>query len=252
MSAKKLNIVVPMAGYGSRFAKAGYELPKPLIDTKGKPMIEVVVENLTPSIPHKFIFICQNAHLNTYGLRPLLQKVAPGCEILGIDGVTEGAACTVLLSKDLMDLEGPLMIANCDQYVDIKIDDYLGKMEEEGMDGLIMSMTADDPKWSYARYDENNNVTEVIEKVVVSDEATVGIYNYSKAADFVDSANEMIEADDRVKGEFYVAPVYNYLIRKGHRIGFYNIGEERNGMYGLGIPEDLEYFNANFDFSSQN
>ena len=80
-----------MVGYGSRFVKAGYELPKSLIDTKGKPMIEVVVENLTPSISHKFIFICQNAHLNTYGLRPLLQKVAPGCEILGIDdGVTEG------------------------------------------------------------------------------------------------------------------------------------------------------------------
>ena len=237
-----LNIVLPMAGHGSRFAVAGYDMPKPLIPVLGQTMTELVVNNLRPSQPHRFIFVCQQAHLDRYGLADHLNQIAPGCAILPVSQVTQGAACTVLLARDLIDNDAPLMIANCDQYVDIAIDDYLARMEQEQLDGLIMTMSADDPKWSFVRLDADNNITEVVEKVVVSNEATVGIYNFRHGRDFVYAADRMIAQDKRVNNEFYVAPAYNELLERGSKLGYYNVGSEGHGMYGLGIPADLEYF----------
>jgi dTDP-glucose pyrophosphorylase len=237
-----LNIVIPMAGHGSRFAQAGYDVPKPLIPVLGQTMTELVVNNLRPSQPHRFIFVCQQAHLDRYGLADHLRQIAPGCAFLPVSQVTQGAACTVLLARDLINNDDPLMIANCDQYVDISIDDYLARMEQDQLDGLIMTMSADDPKWSFVRLDAHNNITEVVEKVVVSNEATVGIYNFRHGRDFVDAAERMIALDKRVNGEFYVAPAYNELLERGSKLGYYNVGSERHGMYGLGIPADLDYF----------
>lgn len=232
-----INIVVPMAGRGSRFVKAGFTDPKPLISVYGHPMIEYVVKNITPAREHRFIFICQEEHLNRYHLAEKLWAIAPGCVIIPINYITEGAACTVLLAAEEIDNQDELMIANSDQYVDIDINDYLGKMA--GYDGLIMTMPASDPKWSYVKYDEQKLVTLVREKEVISDEATVGIYNYQHGSDFVKYARQMIDRNIRVNNEFYVAPVYNEMIEAGRRITFDDIGEK---MYGLGIPEDLEIF----------
>lgn len=237
-----LNIVIPMAGYGSRFADAGYTDPKPLIPVCGRPMIQLVIENITPNVPHRFIFVCQQMHIENYPLANLLHSVAPNCEIITIDRVTEGAACTVLLAQLLIDNANPLMIANCDQYVDVDINEYLHHLDADNLDGLIMTMTANHPKWSYLRFDDNNNVCEVVEKQVVSDEATVGIYNYRYGYLFVKAALKMIERNERVNNEFYVAPVYNVMIAENKKIGFYNIGSEGKRMYGLGIPEDLASF----------
>lgn len=205
-------------------------------------MIRLVTENIRPNQPHRFVYICQRAHVEAYGLREKLASYAPNSVIVEIDGLTEGAACTVLQAKDLIDSDDALMIANSDQYVDISIDDYLAEMDEKALDGLIMTMYADDPKWSFARLDENGLVTEVVEKQVISEHATVGIYNFRRGADFVRCAEAMIAADLRVNGEFYVAPVYNGLVAEGGRIGIYDVGSEAAGMYGLGIPADLDLF----------
>lgn len=237
-----LNIVVPMAGAGSRFAKAGYTDPKPLIPVNGVPMIKLVIDNLRPASPHRFIFICQAAHIEAYGLVDKLSAWAPGCAILGLDGLTEGAACTVLAARALIDNDDALMIANSDQYVDIGIDAYLDSMTSRALDGLIMTMKASDPKWSFVGLDAENMVTTVVEKEVISDEATVGIYNFARGSDFVGAADEMIARDLRVNNEFYVAPTYNQLIEQGSKIGVFNVGEEAAGMYGLGIPADLDLF----------
>lgn len=246
-----LNIVIPMAGRGSRFAKEGYIDPKPLIKLKNKRMIEVVINNLKPSTPHRFIFVCQRQHVEEYQLEKFLKSWAPGCEIVCIDGITEGAACTVMCAKEFIDNEDPLMIANSDQWIDIDINDYLAYMDDNDLDGLIMTMKADDPKWSYAELDNNGLVKKVVEKVVVSDEATVGIYNYKKGADFCKNVLTMIKNEERTNGEFYVAPVYTLMVNNDKaKIGIYNIGEEANGMYGLGIPSDLELF-LSLDVSSR-
>jgi len=239
-----INIVIPMAGRGSRFADAGYTTPKPLIPIHGTPMIRVVIENMRPSRDHRFIFICQNDAIATYDLTDRLQVWAPGCEIIGLDGVTEGAACTVLKAAALIDTSAPLMIANSDQYVDIAIDDYLADMDERRLDGLIMTMDADDPKWSFAETDQEGMVKRVVEKEVISRHATVGVYNYRHGSDFCRGANQMIAEDLRVNGEFYVAPVYDRLIADGARIGIHSVGSEADGMYGLGIPKDLNLFQS--------
>lgn len=238
-----LNIVIPMAGRGSRFQKEGYELPKPLIPVLGKPMIQLVINNLRPKRAHRFIFICLQEHLEKYNVIEKLKIWAgENAEILTVAQVTEGAACTVLLAKDFINNDNPMMIANSDQWVDIDINDYLNVMDKAQADGMIMTMWANDPKWSFVKLNENREVTEVVEKQVISNEATVGIYNYKHGKYFVEAAESMIAKNLRVNGEFYVAPTYNEMIAKGKKIRIYNIGKESDGMYGLGIPSDLKLF----------
>ena len=237
-----LTIVVPMAGRGSRFADAGYELPKPLLPLHGVPMIEVVAANLTPSEPARFVFVCRREHLSDHAFQAGLEQAAPGCAIVPIDAVTEGAACTVLLAADEIDPEDVLVIANSDQWVDHSIDAHLATLRRERLDGLIMTMTADDPKWSFVELDGARRVTNVVEKEVVSDEATVGIYTFARGGDFLRAATAMIAAERRVLGEFYVAPAYNEMIAEGAVIGIDNVGSEGAGMYGLGTPGDYEAF----------
>lgn len=239
-----LNIVIPMAGLGTRFRDAGYTRPKPLIPVLGRPMIQVVIDNLRPSCPHRFIFINLRENVETHGLDRLLERWAPRCVNITIDRVTEGAACTVLLVRESINNDNPLMIANCDQWVDFDVDDYLAELDRAATDGLIMTMWADDPKWSYVRLDAAGRATEVVEKEVVSNAATVGIYNFRRGADFVWAAERMIAKDLRVNGEFYVAPTYNELLAEGKTVALYDVGREYDGMFGLGIPSDLEKFEA--------
>ena len=232
-----LNRVVPMAGRGSRFSNAGYKMPKPLIDVHGHYMIEYVTKNLTPQIEHRFIYICQEEHLEKYQLEKYLRQIAPNCVVVTVDHITEGAACTVLLAEGYINSNDSLMIANSDQYIDTDINHYLRQMNN--YDGLIMTMPANDPKWSFIKVDEKNLVSMVREKEVISNEATVGVYNYKHGKDFVKYAHLMIEKNIRVNNEFYVAPVYNEMIDAGMKITYFDVGEK---MYGLGTPEDLSEF----------
>lgn len=237
-----LNIVIPMAGRGSRFADAGYAFPKPLIDVKGKAMIEVVVDNLRPTGgDYRFIFICQREHYEKYDLYNILKNATGNkFEVVQISGVTEGAACTVLCAAQYINTDDELLIANSDQYVDMSIDDFLAKARSGGKDGLIMTFKASHPKWSYARVGEAGSVVEVAEKRVISDQATVGVYYYKHGKDFVEAAQSMIHKNIRHNNEFYVCPVYNELIMQDKKIYVSEI--EPDTMHGLGTPEDLNAF----------
>jgi NDP-sugar pyrophosphorylase family protein len=231
-----------MAGRGSRFLQEGFKLPKPLIPIHGRPMIELVINNLRPRQEHRFIFLCLSEHIKRYNIDARLQVWAPGSVVVEVADVTEGAACTVLLAKKLINSLEPLMIANSDQWIDFSIDDYLACLGTKELDGLIMTMWADDPKWSFVRIDKLNRVCEVVEKKVVSNIATVGIYNFKQGRQFVTAAESMISKGLRVNDEFYVAPVYNEMISGGSAIGCFDVGKEFDGMYGLGIPTDLKLF----------
>ena len=177
-----------MAGRGSRFADAGYELPKPLIKMHGQPMIRYVISNLRPNLPYRFIFLCLSENIIKYCVDQLLRDWEPTCEIVAVDNVTEGAACTVLLAKRFINSDDSLMIANSDQYIDLNINDYLDMLNTRHLDGLIMTMTASHPKWSFAAVDAAGRVIQVAEKEPISNEATVGIYNFTRGADYVRSA----------------------------------------------------------------
>ena len=233
---EKLNVVIPMAGAGSRFSNAGYTFPKPLIDVNGKPMIQRVVENI--AIEANYIFIVQKSHREKYNLDSMLNMIAPNCKIVEIEGMTEGAACTTLLAKEYINNDSPLFIANSDQYVKWDSSHFMYKMKEHDVDGGIVTFKATHPKWSYAQTDSLGNVVKVAEKDPISDNATVGFYYWKRGRDYVSFCEDMIALDQRVNGEFYVCPVYNNAIREGKGIKTYEVEE----MWGLGTPEDLEQY----------
>ena len=235
-SSLPINIVIPCAGLGSRFSKAGYTFPKPLIDVNGKPMIQVVVENL--NISGRFIFIVQKSHYEQYNLKYFLNAIAPNCVIIQTDGLTEGSACSILLAREYINNDNPLLLANSDQYIEWDPRQFLYTCGGEGIDGCISTFTNSHPKFSYAKVDENGYVTDVAEKQVISQHATTGIYYWSKGSDFVKYADRMIEKNIRVNNEFYTCPVFNEAIQDGKRIKI----EHAAKFWCLGTPEDLEFY----------
>ena len=236
---KKLNVLIPMAGAGSRFAQAGYTFPKPLIEVRGKPMIQVVVENL--NIEANYIYIVQKEHYEKYNLNYLLSLITPGCKIVQVDGLTEGAACTTLLAKEFINNDSPLVMANSDQFVEWNSNECMYAFNADAIDGGILTFKATHPKWSYAKLDENGFVSEVAEKKPISDNATVGIYFWKKGSDYVKYAEQMIAKNIRTNNEFYVCPVFNEAIGDGKKIRVKQIEK----MWGIGTPEDLNYFLEN-------
>ena len=236
----KMNVLIPMAGAGSRFEKAGYTFPKPLIDVRGKPMIQWVVDNL--NVEAKYIFIVQQSHFEKYNLKETLSNFCPNNEIIQIDGITEGAACTTLLAKQYIDKDEPLIIANSDQFVEWDSDEFIYSCSASDLDANILTFNSTHPKWSFAKLNDLGFVTEVAEKKPISDLATAGIYYWRKGSDYVKYAEQMIDKNIRVNSEFYVCPVFNEAIQDNKKVRTYNIDK----MWGLGTPEDLEHFLKNY------
>lgn len=235
---ERLQVVIPAAGLGSRFSNAGHKFPKPLISVQNKPMIQVVVDNL--NMDAKFIFIVQKEHCEKYNMESMLKVIAPGCEVVQIDGLTEGAACTVLKAEQFIDNDSPVIIANSDQFVEWDSSEFMYAMSSENIDGGILTFSSVHPKWSYVRRGEDGFICEVAEKKVISDEATVGIYYFKRGSDLVKSIKSMISNNDRHNSEYYLAPAFNYAIKNGLKIKPFKI--DANKTHGLGVPEDLDYF----------
>lgn len=239
----KMNVIIPMSGQGSRFKVSGYTFPKPLIEVHGKPMIQVVVDNLNcDPITCKFIYIVQESHYTDYNLKYLLNLITPGCEIVRTNGLTEGSACSVLLAREYIDSDIPLLMANSDQFLEWSNHEFIYGMVSSGVDGGISTFTGTHPKWSFAKVDKDGFVTEVAEKKPISDIATTGIYYWKKGSDFVKYADQMISKNVRTNGEFYICPVFNEAINDGKKIRISHCKK----MWGLGVPEDLEYFLENY------
>ena len=246
---KCINIVVPMAGEGSRFVKAGYKDPKPFIPVGGKPMIRWVLDNMLPKepIPVKFHLIMREKHITDYSLACLFDAMPLNVsfEIYPTKDLTEGAACSVLLAKHMIDSENPLVIVNSDQFLEWNSDAFYKSLLNPTYNGCILTFLqpdTSDTKWSYASVNNDGLVTEVAEKKWISPFATVGLYGWAKGSDFVRYANQMIEKNIRTNGEFYVCPVYNEAIAEGQKIRV----SLCKGMWGLGIPEDLEKFRRDY------
>jgi len=240
----KLRIVIPMAGEGSRFRQAGYTISKPLIPIKGKPMIMWVLDNLRSKIPEVQKRIEYHLIVRSQVMDEL--KDLSGVVLHPIPSLTDGAACTVLtVREELMKDNNPLLIANSDQYLEWSFDNFLETCVNPGYDGCISTFynpDSNDTKWSFAQLDNNGLVTKVAEKEYIGPNATTGIYYWQDGSKFVKYVDEMIEKNERVKNEFYVCPVYNYLMRDGGKIRV----SDCKKMWGLGIPEDLEKFRKEF------
>jgi len=236
-----INIVIPMAGEGSRFVTAGYTTPKPFINVNGKTMIELVLDNLAyPDA--RFILIARKSHMDDQA--PLVDRIQSRYNALfiSVDRLTQGTACTVLFARKEINNDMPLMIANSDQLVDLCIADFIDDALERQLDGSILTFVDQhkDPKWSFAKLNRHNHVVEVKEKIPISNIATVGIYFFTRGRYFVDAAIDMIIENERVNNEFYTCPTYNYIIREGKKIGVFSIDTEK--MHGLGTPGDLDAY----------
>lgn len=240
MTDNNLQIVIPMAGGGARFAQAGYALPKPLIEVfNNVPMIEVVLKSLEGiANDYNYRFVIQREHQEKFGLADRLRALKPGCVIKMLDGLTDGAARTVLSAKDYFNPLAPVLLVNSDQFITLNWKDFFSKNKKIGADHSILTFGADHPKWSYAKVDSDNWVTEVVEKSVVSQHATCGLYYFRRSSDLIWGIEEMIRKDFRVASELYVAPSINYLIQRGDRVSIYNV----DSMSGLGVPDDLTTF----------
>jgi dTDP-glucose pyrophosphorylase len=236
-----MKILIPMAGEGSRFAKEGYTFPKPLIDVNGKPMIQNVVENI--SFEADYIFLVRKSHLEKYpGLESTLERITNGkTTIVTVDSLTEGAACTALLAKDYINNDDDLLIANSDQIIEYSKENFVIIKDKINVDGIVFAFRSTHPKWSFVKLNNENYITEVAEKKPISDVATCGIYWYKRGKDFVSAAEQMISKNIRVNNEFYVAPVYNEMISNGKSILPFFVDK----MYGIGTPEDLNYYLEN-------
>jgi len=228
-----MNIVIPMAGAGSRFD--GYtHTPKPLIPVNGDPMILSVLNNIV-GLGDKITLIANSSYLNDQELWESTGDYE--FDVIWVNELTEGPACTALLARDEIDNDEPLMIINCDQIIDDYDDVLLDRFATvNGADGVIGCFLSSHPKNSYVKVDPNGLVTEVKEKIVISNLATNGLHYWARGEDFVSSALDMIGNDDRYNGEFYVAPTYNYMIKKGMTVlpFFYNL------HWPIGTPEDLQ------------
>ena len=236
-------VVIPMAGEGKRFAERGYTFPKYLSTIRGKPMIQWVIESL--KLPDAdYLCVCRTEHNKQYHVEQMLQQLVRRVRVLTLDAPTDGAARTVQVAlehvKNTQSLaHHDLLIVNSDQWFQWNPEDFFAKIHAVYADGGILVFPSVHPKWSFAKLDSAQEwVEEVAEKRPISPWATCGVYWWRKAQDFEDAAGEMFLKEQKVGGEYYVAPVYNYAIRSGAKVLAYPIAE----MYGLGTPEDLEEF----------
>jgi len=241
MSKNSINIVIPMAGMGQSFLRAGYTLPKPLVDVNGKPMIERVIENLTPKHPHTFYFVMKQEQYEKYPFVEIFQKTTSGnFEVILVPNVPQGALCTVLTAIDFINNKNELLVANADQIIDVSINDFIDFAQNSNAQAAIMTFEASHPKWSFLRLNNHNEVIETAEKQMISSHATSGIYYYKHGSLFVDAGLSMIEKDIRFNNEFYVCPSFNELILKNNKVIAWEM--RRDAMHSLGTAVDLAMY----------
>jgi NDP-sugar pyrophosphorylase family protein len=239
-----MKLVIPMAGDGTRFSKYGYTLPKPLIDACGKPIISHVINNFNSMSISEVVFICRQEHEDKHGISSKMEQLCGNrkSSFVFVNELTEGAACSLLLAKKHINIDEPIIIANSDQYVAWDINAFISSCQN--LDGCILTFRSEDPKWSYVKLGNNGLVECVAEKVAISDMATVGIYHWTRGCNFVSCAEQMIKKNIRTRNEFYLCPVYNEAVELNLSIGIHEI--DRQDMWGLGTPEDLEIFKSRF------
>lgn len=222
---KMIHLVIPAAGEGKRFKGSIFLEPKPMISWDGRSMIDHVINNFKDS-EFEIIVVKRKEHI-------IMSDVLT----IDVENTTDGPATTCYLTKDKIDMDSELIITNCDQIIkDWNQENFLSYCRK--FDGVLGCFISNSPKNSYVKIDENSLVTEVKEKCVISNISTNGLHYWKKAKYFFESYDEMVMNNDSTNGEFYVAPTYNYLIKKGYKVGIYIF----NQHFPIGTPEDLKKY----------
>ena len=235
----KPNILVPMAGLGSRFIKEGFKVPKQIINIKDKHLIDISLDCLNYK-DCNLIFVLRDEHVYNHHMDELLmKKFGDDISIVVLDRLTDGSVCSCLYAEQLINNDAPLVIHTLDIEFRPVFDPHV--METLDADGLILTFKSNSTNYSYAQLDKDGNVTRTEEKKAISPNACVGIYGFKKGSDFCKYAREMIDRDLRTKNEFYISPLYNILIEHGKKI----VTEDVDKMHIFGTPDEYHFYKDN-------
>lgn len=241
---KTLQILMPMGGLGQRFRDQGYDTPKPLIEVDGVAMFQKALAAYDDYPGDKrHLFVIRKDTDEEYALADRIRSLLPDAQIIVLTHNTGGAVETCLIAEEMIDPELPLVIMDCDITFDAPL--YFEKMkeavDEAKFDGLLLSFTSSDPRYSFAEVNEEGIVTRTAEKVAISDNALMGAYFFTKAATFLDAAHTLVERQlgEEMK-EYYVSLIYNILIDTGRRVGL-----AKGSFTSFGTPEELQAYLGN-------
>lgn len=223
----KINVLIPMAGEGQRFREAGYDKPKPFIQVGDKKMVELVIDNITPTNVGSIVLVTRTHH----NCKQELAETNHELTIVELDNPTEGSLQTILHAEQFIEGRG-LVLANCDQKIIFDVNDFINKCKD--LDGGLITFPSSNKHHSYVTVDDEDIITSIIEKEVISNIAVAGVYYFKNASDFLTASKSVIEGDIRQKGEFYVSSAIALMIEKGSRLGIY---DAQSIM--LGTPEEL-------------
>ena len=233
--SKKYNLLLPIAGRAQRFLDKGYTMPKPLIMSKDRHIIDWSMSSIDTS-ECNVIFAVRLEHINNFSIDDILRKkFGDDIKIVVIDRVTDGSVSTCLLAKEYIDNDLPLIIYTPDVYFE---NQFAPSEIPKYVDGFLLTFKANSPAHSYVELDENGMAVRTAEKEVISQNAAVGVYYYKTGKMFIKYAEEMISQNIRTKGEFYICPMYNQMIRDGLKVKIHQVEK----MHVLGTPPELEFF----------
>lgn len=239
-----MNIVIPMAGAGSRFAKEGYKLPKPFIDIDGRMMIERVLDGLEYDGANYILVIQEKFQREN---RDELNKITKNYDVgfVTVERLTQGASCTALASHEIINDDIPVVFCDSDNIFENEVFvDFLEDALNRGLDGSLLTFETDKDCFSFVELDEGGFGIRTAEKDPISTHAIAGAYFFGKGSDFVKNVINMMIYNDRAKGEFYMSNVYNYLIRDGGRVGIFDIKDSQWDC--VGTPAQLEVYLGKF------
>ena len=229
---KKYNILLPIAGKAQRFLDEGYTMPKPLIMAKNKQVIDWAMSSFDTT-ECNIIFAVRLDHIHNFAIDDILkQKFGNDVKVVIIDKITRGSVETCLLAKEHINNDLPLFVYTPDVYYQPTFDPA---SVPQDLDGFLLTFKANSPAHSYVELDSEGHAVKTAEKVVISQNAAVGVYYYKTGKMFVQYAERLIEEDVRVKNEFYVSQVYNEYILDNKKILHYPIVE----IFSINTPEEL-------------
>ena len=232
-----VNILIPFMGKSTFFKDSFF--PKPLIEIRGKTMLETVIENYADINPKNYIFIFNDKDCSEFHIDSSAKILSPLSIVIRLRNQTKGALCTCLMAVDYINNDVPLIIANSDQIIDVDYKAVLEHFEEEDDDAGVITFPSIHPRWSYARK-QRGEVVEVAEKRPLSRDAIAGFYYYRKGSDFVEGAKKALIKDNCLDGKFYISASINEMILKGKKIGFFDIGKEK--YHSFYSPEKIKEY----------
>ncbi|MBQ3730440.1 MAG: glycosyltransferase family 2 protein [Muribaculaceae bacterium] len=238
---RPLHIIMPMAGEGSRFARAGWTTPKPLIELRGVPLFQRAIGSVAiEGVDMKYSFIVRQEHIDKQHIDELIKDILPVARVFSVLKTTRGAVETCLVAEDAIDGEDAVVVMDCDlefrskRYNEL-VANALALTADEADGGALVSFESDNPRYSYAQIDDNGRVLRTAEKEPISNHALCGAYFFGSGKDFKRIAHQLLDDGTHGKAEFYVSLLYNYLLAEGKTVRLATMEE----YYSYGTPEEL-------------